>query len=84
MESGRAVTGTIATVLICSRRSSSGSRTAPAACDTPAISSSIRSAYGRIASIRSCARRSRADATSSIAFVSLRVFVIARTRRLSS
>ena len=50
----------------------------------PAISSSIRSAYGRIASIRACARRSRAAATSSIAFVILRVFLIERTRRLMS
>ena len=50
----------------------------------PAISSSIRSAYGRIASIRACARRSRAAATSSIAFVILRVFLTERTRRLMS
>ena len=76
--------GTIATVFIVSRRSSSGSRTAPAACAVPAISSSIRSAYGRIASIRICARRRRAEATSSIARVSLRVFEIERTRRLRS
>jgi hypothetical protein len=34
--------------------------------------------------MRSCARRSRAEATSSIALVNLRVFVIARTRCLSS
>ena len=79
-----AVTGTIATFWICSRRSSSGSRTAPAAFDTPAISSSMRSAYGRIASMRCCDRRSRAEATSSIAFVTLRVFVIERTRRFRS
>ena len=58
--------------------------TAPAACAVPAISSSIRSAYGRIASIRCCARRRRAEATSSIARVSLRVFEIERTRRLRS
>src|SRR5712692_1901158 len=78
------VTGTIATVRA-SRRCSSGSpRTDALARAVPAISSSIRSAYGRMASIRSCARRRRADATSSIAFVSLRVFVIARTRVLSS
>jgi hypothetical protein len=32
------------------------------------------SAYGRIVSIRACARLSRADATSSIAFVIFRVF----------
>ncbi len=44
----------------------------------------MRSAYGRMASIRVCARRRRADATSSIARVSLRVFVIERTRRLRS
>ncbi len=51
---------------------------------TPAISSRIVSAYGRIASIRVCARRSRAEATSSIAFVILRVFLTERTRRLRS
>ena len=79
-----AVTGTSATRFTSSRRCSSGSRTEPAACETPPISSSIRSAYGRIASIRDWARRSRAEATSSIAFVSLRVFVIERTRRFRS
>ena len=78
------MTGTIPTFCTFSRRSSSGSRTAPAAWEVPAISSSIRSAYGRIASIRSCARRSRAEATSSIARVSLRVFEIERTRRFRS
>ena len=76
--------GTIPTVFTVSRCSSSGSRTAPAACAVPAISSSIRSAYGRIASMRCCARRSRAEATSSIARVSLRVFEIERTRRFRS
>ena len=76
--------GTIATFSTFSRRSSSGSRTAPAACETPAISSSMRSAYGRMASIRICERRRRAEATSSIAFVTLRVFVIERTRRFRS
>src|SRR5581483_10781351 len=79
-----AVTGTIATVLTFSRRSSSGSLIEPAACDTPAISSSMRSAYGRIASMRICDRRRRAEATSSIAFVTLRVLVIERTRRFRS
>src|SRR4051812_37987090 len=79
-----AVTGTIATRWMLSRRSRSGSRTAPAAWETPAISSSIRSAYGRIASMRCCDRRRRAEATSSIAFVTLRVFVIERTRRFRS
>jgi hypothetical protein len=42
----------------------------------PIISSIIRSAYGRIASIRACARRRRADATSSMAFVIFLVFRI--------
>ena len=50
----------------------------------PTISSSIRSAYGRIASIRAWARRRRAPATSSIAFVILRVFRTERIRRLMS
>ena len=50
----------------------------------PTISSSMRSAYGRIASIRACARRSRAEATSSIAFVILRVLRTERIRRLMS
>jgi hypothetical protein len=35
-------------------------------------------------SIRICERRRRAEATSSIAFVTLRVFVIERTRRFRS
>ena len=50
----------------------------------PIISSIIRSAYGRIASIRACARRRRAEATSSIALVILRVFRIERIRRFRS
>jgi hypothetical protein len=50
----------------------------------PIISSIIRSAYGRIASIRACARRRRAEATSSIAFVILRVLRIERIRRFRS
>ena len=51
---------------------------------TPAISSLIVSAYGRIASIRACARRSFAAATSSIARVILRVLRTERIRRLRS
>jgi hypothetical protein len=50
----------------------------------PTISSSIRSAYGRIASILAWARRRRAAATSSNAFVIFRVFWIERIRRLMS
>ena len=50
----------------------------------PTISSIIRSANGRIASMRAWARRSRADATSSIAFVILRVFVTDLIRRRRS
>jgi hypothetical protein len=50
----------------------------------PAISSSMRSAYGRIASIRACALRSFAAATSSIARVIFRVLRIDRMRRLMS
>ena len=64
-------------------RAAAGGRRPPP-CAVPAISSCIRSAYGRIASIRIAARRSRAEATSSIALVSLRVFEIERTRRLRS
>jgi len=48
----------------------------------PIISSCMRSAYGRIASIRACARRRCAAATSSIARVILRVFRTERIRRL--
>jgi hypothetical protein len=59
-------------------------RTDPAARAVPAISSSIRSAYGRMASIRDCARRSFAAATSSIARVILRVLLTERIRRLMS
>ena len=51
---------------------------------TPTISSCMRSAYGRIASIRVWARRSFAAATSSIARVIFRVFWTERTRRLMS
>ena len=77
--------GTIATVFTVSRCSSSGSRDErrrPAPCRPSARASGRRTA----ASPRSacCARRSRADATSSIARVSLRVFEIERTRRLRS
>ncbi len=50
----------------------------------PTISSCIRSAYGRISSIRVCARRSRAPATSSSAFVILRVFRTEVIRRRMS
>jgi hypothetical protein len=50
----------------------------------PTISSIIRSAYGLIASIRASARRNRAEATSSIALVILRVFRIERIRRFRS
>ena len=79
------VSGTIATFVTSSRCWSSGSpRTEALARPTPAINSRIVSAYGRIASIRVCARRRRAEATSSIAFVILRVFLTERTRRLRS
>ncbi len=44
----------------------------------------VRSAYGRIASMRASARRSFAAATSSIAFVILRVLPTERSRRLMS
>jgi hypothetical protein len=50
----------------------------------PIISSIIRSAYGRIASMRACARRSLAEATSSNAFVIFWVLRIDRIRRLRS
>ena len=79
-----AVSGTIATVFS-SRRCRSGSPwTEVAARAVPTISSSIRSAYGRIASIRVCARRRRAEATSSNAFVILRVLRTERIRRRRS
>ena len=79
------VSATTATVFGSSRCCSSGSpRTDALARPTPAISSRMVSAYGRIASIRVCARRSRAEATSSIAFVILRVFLTERTRRFRS
>ena len=68
------VSGTISTVSIVSRCCRSGRlRTDDAARPTPAISSLIVSAYGRIASIRAWARRSFAAATSSSARVILRV-----------
>ena len=50
----------------------------------PIMSSRIRSAYGRSASIRASALRSFAAATSSIAFVILLVFLTELTRRLMS
>src|ERR671930_302016 len=79
------VSGASATARTSSRCSSSGNpRTDVLARAVPAISSSIRSAYGRMASIRCCALRSRADATSSIAFVIFRVFVTERMRRRRS
>src|SRR5690348_119028 len=77
-------TGMIPTLRTFSRPSRSGNRTAPAACRVPAISSIMRSAYGRIASMRICERRRRAEATSSIARVSFRVFEMERTRRFRS
>ena len=68
-----------------SRRWSSGTpRREVLARATPTISSCMRSAYGRIASIRVWARRSFAAATSSIARVIFRVFLTERTRRLMS
>ena len=72
-------------VVFTSRRWSRGRRCTDAlALAVPTISSCMRSAYGRIASIRACARRSFAAATSSIARVILRVFRIERIRRLMS
>src|SRR5438067_1633735 len=50
----------------------------------PAISSSIRSAYGRMSSIRACARLSFDAATSSSARVILRVLRTERMRRRMS
>src|SRR3954447_26601707 len=67
-----------------SRRSSSGS---PCTCAREAasiIKSRMRSAYGRSASIRSCARRSFEAETSSSAFVILRVLRTDEMRRLMS
>ena len=79
------MSGTIATVCTSPRCSRSGSpRTDVLARPTPAISSRIVFAYGRIPSIRACARRRRALATSSIAFVILRVFLTERIRRVRS
>ena len=75
--------GTISVAAVVSRCWRSGRpRTDPAARPTPAISSRIVSAYGRIASIRAWARRSFAAATSSIARVILRVLRTERIRRL--
>src|SRR4029077_2698734 len=66
--------GIIATARSPSRRGSSGRpRTDDLARAVPPISSIIRSAYGRIASILACARLSRAEATSSMALVIFRV-----------
>ena len=77
------VSGTSRVADVVSRCCSSGSpRTEPAARPTPAISSRIVSAYGRIDSMRLCARRSFAAATSSIARVILRVFRTDRILRL--
>jgi hypothetical protein len=79
------VSGRIATAWTSSRRWSSGSpRTDELARAVPIISSIIRSAYGRMASMRAWARRRRALATSSIAFVILRVFRIDLILRLRS
>ena len=60
--------------LASSRSSRSGKPRDGVARAVPIISSRIRSAYGRSASMRASARRSFAAATSSIAFVILRVF----------
>jgi hypothetical protein len=77
------VSGTRSVAEVVSRCWRSGSpRTEPAARPTPAISSRIVSAYGRIASMRLCARRSLAAATSSIARVIFRVLRTERIRRL--
>ena len=78
------VSGRIAAVCTSRRWSSGSPRTDELARATPTISSCIRSAYGRIASIRACARRSLAAATSSIARVILRVLRTERIRRLMS
>ncbi len=78
-----AVSGTSRVVAVVSRCWRSGRpRTEPAARPTPEISSRMVSAYGRIASIRACARRSFAAATSSIARVILRVLRTERILRL--
>src|SRR5660398_301017 len=50
----------------------------------PAINSIILSAYGRVASMRSCARRKRAAATISIALVIFSVFCTEPILRLMS
>ena len=71
--------------VLTSRRWSSGKpRSDVLARAVPSISSSMRSAYGRIASIRAWARRSFAAATSSIARVTLLMFRIERIRSLVS
>ena len=78
------------TTTIATRRTSSRGcisarfRNDDAARAVPTISSCIRSAYGRISSIRVWARRRRAPATSSIAFVILRVFWTEVIRRRMS
>ncbi len=78
------VSGRIATDWMLSRASRSGKPRAGVALAVPIISSRIRSAYGRSASILPSARRSFAAATSSIAFVILRVLLTERSRRLMS
>ena len=78
------MSGTIAARCTSRRCSSASPCSEVLARAVPIISSVIRSAYGRIASIRAWARRSRAEATSSIALVILRVFRIERIRRLRS
>ena len=78
------VSGRIATDCDVSRASSSGKPRAGVARAVPIISSRMRSAYGRSAAIRFSARRSFAAATSSIAFVILRVLRTERSRRLMS
>jgi len=75
------VSGTIAARLISRRWRSGRPRTEELARAVPTISSCIRSAYGRIASILVCARRSFAAATSSMARVIFRVLVTDRIRR---
>jgi hypothetical protein len=78
------VNGRIATELTFSRSSSSGNPREGVALAVPTISSRMRSAYGRSALILASARRSFAAATSSIAFVILRVLRTERSRRLMS
>ena len=78
------VTATIAARFTSRRCSSVSPRSEELARAVPTISSIMRSAYGRIASIRACARRSRAEATSSNALVIFCVLRIERIRRLRS